>query len=111
MGYFLTKHREDYTPCCDKARKAYQNPGANKKQVAKKWQKYFDDARPWSDCNAYTESVKCAEELYKEKKCPAMDCEENKCCGDILTYKNSMDSQKTSYCGKKGADKAPACPF
>jgi RHS repeat-associated protein len=37
------QHKRDLSPCCKKAREAYQAPGANKSDVMKKWNDYMNE--------------------------------------------------------------------
>lgn len=106
------QHESDLKPCCKKAREAYQAKGADKKKIAKEWKAYEKAARPWTECNAYKTSIKCAEKLLKVWDC---DCPPTvkvlQDCNCMRTYRFNSNSQKTKFCGQKGAGKAPACPF
>ena len=106
------QHEADLKPCCKKARAAYQAKGANKKKLAKAWKAYEKAARPWTECNAYKVSLKCADKALNDWDC---DCPPSVAvlqdCNCMRTYKLSTKSQITKFCGQKGAGNAPACPF
>jgi RHS repeat-associated protein len=80
-------------------------------EVGKKWGGWFEGARAWTECNAHSVSVDCADRLWKEKNCDCPAPEDKECCKDIKEYKAGAEHMKKKYCGMKGAGKAPACPF
>jgi hypothetical protein len=80
-------------------------------EVGRQWGGWFEGARAWTECNAHTVSVDCADRLWKKKNCDCPAPEDKECCDDIKEYKAGAEQMKKEFCGKKGAGKAPACPF
>ncbi len=110
------KHASDRIACCRKAREAYQDAWtrAGRSEVVRKWNKLLKDSKNWSECRAHSVSVECAksESFANACHCPEKLNEgEKKCCGDYKTYAKNQKGLKDSFCGKPGANTAPACPF
>jgi hypothetical protein len=99
------QHAADLRPCCQKARAAYklQKTAADRTAVRARWNEYARAARPWTECNAYTKSIACAEKLLIQK------AGDKQCCADASAYKKNAERNKDEYCGKSKGE--PVCPF
>lgn len=104
------QHVTDHTGygCCSALSTAWNKSGANRADLARKYNTWFAQANLVSECNAYTGDVKCADDLAKTKACTGKG-KGTDCCKDIADYKQKYAALATSYCAR-APKSVPACP-
>ncbi|MCZ7406265.1 MAG: hypothetical protein O8C67_15240 [Candidatus Methanoperedens sp.] len=104
------KHVDDVTGwgCCKSLSVAWNAVGANRSELAKKYNEWASKAEPITECNAYTNDVKCADALAKTKDCTGAG-KDTDCCKDIEDYRTKYSALAKSYCAK-APKAAPPCP-
>lgn len=93
--------------CCKQASAVYTQ-SASPGKVAGMYNKWLEQARPLTECHAYTNDVKCATAMQKASDCSGKG-KDSACCLSILSYKNKYSDMAADYC-KVAPAKAPPCP-
>ncbi len=105
-------HVTDYTAagCCKAFGKAW-NAATKEEDVdalIKKYNDWFDQANPVSECHAYNKGTECAKALAKSKDCGGKG-KDTDCCKDITAFVSLSGDKAKQVCDAAPA-KMPACP-
>lgn len=104
-------HAKDIKPCCSAAGKAHRAAAtkAEKNDVEEKFFRWMRSNTAWFECRAYTESVRCADGMLKEK-CSIPTPSAQTCCSSLDSYRASTEASRSSQCAKAAKDLTD-CPF
>lgn len=94
--------------CCAALSVAWGKKGADKGALVKKYNDWFAKANLISECNAYSNDVKCADALAKTKDCSGAG-KGTDCCKDIADYQARYSALAKTYCAK-APKSVPPCP-
>lgn len=94
--------------CCAALATAWAKKGADRAELVKKYNTWFASANLISECNAYTNDIKCADDLAKTKDCAGAG-KDTDCCKDIADYRTRYAALAKTHCDK-APKKVPACP-
>ncbi len=100
------QHKIDFGDCCRALHNKIEEGGDRDKLVEQydRWRQ--SGASDWSECNAYTVSVNCAETLRTKNRC---DIQSSECCDVIDSYLAGHRRKQREHCGR--ATFTPLCPF
>lgn len=94
--------------CCKAASVAYNAKGADKGKVVDKYNDWLRRATVLTECHAYTNGVKCANQLSQEKDCAGAG-KDTDCCKDIAQYISVYGAKAKTNCDAAPKD-PPPCP-
>ena len=101
------RHVQDLGDCCKKA-SAARTSSANPGKVLEMYNRWLEQARPRTECNAYRNDVTCATAMEKANDCNGKG-KDSACCLSILSYKNRYRDEAEQVC-KAAPAKIPPCP-
>jgi hypothetical protein len=94
--------------CCAALAVAWGKSGANKSELVRKYNTWFAQANLVSECNAYSNDVRCADALAITHDCAGKG-NGTDCCKDVADYRSTYSAEKTTYCAR-APKSVPACP-
>lgn len=101
------QHVADLEDCCQ-GLAARIAAGGNRATLIGQYNTWMrSGAKDWSECNAYSVSLRCAQELQADNAC---DISSSQCCTEIDDYVTLANAQWNNYCTRAPASR-PACPF
>ncbi len=101
------RHVQDLGDCCKQAFEA-RRISANPNKVTDVYNRWVDQARPWTECNAYSNDVKCGTAMGKANDCDGKG-KDSACCRSISQYVSHYGDEAKKACDAAPA-KLPPCP-
>ncbi len=99
---------ETNSGCCKALSVAWNKAGANRAELARKYNGWVNQTESIAECQAYSNDVTCADALAKTKDCAGAG-KDTDCCKDIEDYKTKYGALAKIHCAKAPKN-TPPCP-
>ncbi len=105
-------HVKDFTPCCQRAKAAYQAAAGDvllMNLYRDQWNDYARSWRDYTECKAYGVSRRCAEKHLERRHCPCPPNGDAACCNALKSILDISIEKEILHCGRMTG--GLPCPF